>query len=152
MKVVVSMCTEVTFYIFILVDTDSDNGSFDTHYPTKFVDLEITEDLSVLISSDESNNIYSINLDDYFQDNPTNLCYKNKMSKTAAKSPLQGSSLQYSTEDEDLLLRNTKMSDIGYGNRFWKNELVEMRLETVQESSVNGGWFSLFFVILINNS
>lgn len=53
-------------------------------------------------------------------------------------SALLPGGLQYSSEDEDLLIRNTKMADIGYGDRFWKNELVDMRLQASHENCVTG--------------
>lgn len=95
----------------------------------------MTEDLSLVVSSDDSNNIYTVNLDDYFRDNPDHLNVKDKTART--KAVTRG--LPFSMEDEDQLVRNTRMADIACGDRFWKNELLEMRMEAANETSVTNG-------------
>lgn len=90
-----------------------------------FTHLEVADDLSFLVCADAASNVYVVNLDEYFEDFPSQLIPPVSF---AVGGPLIGSSkFQYELVDEDSVARNAEMSGVAYGDRVWKTELLAFR-------------------------
>ncbi|XP_048583501.1 spatacsin [Nematostella vectensis] len=106
---------------FHSIDKESPNEAQTNN--KQFLHLDITPNLTLLVASDNHNNLYTINLDDYFKHHPEHLHHKSHMNDSNKKRML----LKYETEDEDMLLRDARTSDVTYGDRVWKTEYVSIR-------------------------
>lgn len=90
-----------------------------------FTHLEVADDLSFLVCADAASNVYLVNLDEYFEDFPSQLIAPVSF---AVRGPSVGSlKFQYELGDEDSVARNAEMSGIAYGDRVWKTELLAFR-------------------------
>lgn len=101
-----------------------------------FVYLEVTDDLSFLVCGDGNSNIYMVNLDEYFKEFPSQwICPTYSKSRGPSFSSVK---FQYELEDEDSVARNAETSDIAYGDRVWKTEILAFRKGVKQACCENG--------------
>lgn len=95
-----------------------------------FTHLEVADDLSFVVCADATSNIYLVNLDEYFEESPSQLI-------VPVRSRVRGSSVgsvkfRYELNDEDSVARDLEMSGVAYGDRVWKTELLAFRRDVKQ--------------------
>lgn len=95
-----------------------------------FTHLEVADDLSFVVCADATSNIYLVNLDEYFEESPSQLI-------VPVCSRVRGSSVgsvkfRYELNDEDSVARDLEMSGVAYGDRVWKTELLAFRRDAKQ--------------------
>lgn len=95
-----------------------------------FTHLEVADDLSFVVCADAISNIYLVNLDEYFEDYPSQLI-------VPVHFRVRGSSVgsikfRYELGDEDSVARDVGMSGVAYGDRVWKTELLAFRRDAKQ--------------------
>ncbi|XP_078373747.1 spatacsin-like isoform X3 [Oculina patagonica] len=95
-----------------------------------FTHLEVADDLSFLVCADAASNVYLINLDEYFEDFPSQLLVP--VSFSVRGSSVGALKFQYELGDEDSVARDVEMSGITYGDRVWKTELLAFRRDAKQ--------------------
>ena len=96
-----------------------------------FSHLEVTEDLSLLISSDTSSNLYVVNMDEYFDRFPQHCNRGDQKKKLNCRRIVR---FEYDAEDEDAVTRNPQISSVVYGDRVWKTELWGLRKHAEQRA------------------
>ena len=104
-----------------------------------FTQLEVSDDLSFLLCADCDSNVYLVNLDEYFEDFPSQLIVS--ASSKGRTSSVGTVKFQYEAEDEDAVARGVHMSGITYGDRVWKTELLAFRRDASKQaclSSISG--------------
>lgn len=94
-----------------------------------FTHLEVSDDLSFLVCADGACNIYLVNLDDYFEDFPSQLV--NPVCSTRGSS-VGSLKFRYESGDEDSVARDVEMLGVAYGDRVWKTELLAFRRDAKQ--------------------
>ncbi|KAJ7365744.1 Spastic paraplegia 11 (autosomal recessive) [Desmophyllum pertusum] len=94
-----------------------------------FTHLEVSDDLSFLVCADGACNIYLVNLDEYFEDFPSQLV--NPVCSTRGSS-VGSLKFRYESGDEDSVARDVEMSGVAYGDRVWKTELLAFRRDAKQ--------------------
>ena len=95
-----------------------------------FTHLEVAEDLSFLVCADAASNIYLVNLDEYFEDFPSQLIVP--VSFGVGGTSVGSLQFQYELGDEDSVARNVEISGVAYGDRVWKTELLAFRKDAKQ--------------------
>lgn len=95
-----------------------------------FTHLEVADDLSFVVCADATSNVYLVNLDEYFEESPSQLI-------VPVRSRVRGSSVgsvkfRYELNDEDSVARDLEMSGVAYGDRVWKTELLAFRRDVKQ--------------------
>lgn len=90
-----------------------------------FTHLEVADDLSFLVCADIASNVYLVNLDEYFEDFPSQLIVP--VSFGVGGSSVGCLKFQYELGDEDSVARDVEMSGVTYGDRIWKTELLAFR-------------------------
>jgi len=90
-----------------------------------FTHLEVADDLSFVVCADATSNIYLVNLDEYFEDSPSQLIVP--LCSRVRGSSLGSVKFQYELNDEDSVARDSEMSGVTYGDRVWKTELLAFR-------------------------
>lgn len=95
-----------------------------------FTHLEVADDLSFLVCADAASNVYLVNLDEYFEDFPSQLLVP--VSFSVRGSSVGALKFQYELGDEDSVARDVEMSGITYGDRVWKTELLAFRRDAKQ--------------------
>lgn len=95
-----------------------------------FTHLEVADDLSFVVCADATSNIYLVNLDEYFEDSPSQLIVP---VFSRVRDSLVGSvKFRYELNDEDSVARDLEMSGVAYGDRVWKTELLAFRRDAKQ--------------------
>ena len=95
-----------------------------------FTHLEVADDLSFVVCTDSSCNIYLVNLDEYFEDSPSQLIVP--VCARVRDSLLGSVKFRYELNDEDSVARDLEMSGVAYGDRVWKTELLAFRRDAKQ--------------------
>lgn len=95
-----------------------------------FTHLEVADDLSFVVCADATSNIYLVNLDEYFEDSPSQLIVP--VFSRVRDSPAGSVKFQYELNDEDSVARDLEMSGVAYGDRVWKTELLTFRRDAKQ--------------------
>ena len=95
-----------------------------------FTHLEVADDLSFVVCADATSNIYLVNLDEYFEDSPSQLIV-DVCSRVRASS-VGSVKFRYELNDEDSVARDLEMSGVSYGDRVWKTELLAFRRDAKQ--------------------
>lgn len=95
-----------------------------------FTHLEVADDLSFVVCADATSNIYLVNLDEYFEDSPSQLIVP--VCSRVRDSPVGSVKFRYELNDEDSVARDLEMSGVAYGDRVWKTELLAFRRDAKQ--------------------
>lgn len=95
-----------------------------------FTHLEVADDLSFVVCADATSNIYLVNLDEYFEDSPSQLIVP--VCSRVRDSPVGSVKFRYELNDEDSVARDLEMSGVAYGDRVWKTELLTFRRDAKQ--------------------
>ena len=95
-----------------------------------FTHLEVTDDLSFVVCADATSNIYLVNLDEYFEDFPSQLIVP--VYSRVRISSVGSVKFRYELNDEDSVARDLEMSGVAYGDRVWKTELLAFRRDAKQ--------------------
>lgn len=95
-----------------------------------FTHLEVADDLSFIVCADATSNIYLVNLDEYFEDSPSQLIVP--VFSRVRDSPVGSVKFRYELNDEDSVARDLEMSGVAYGDRVWKTELLAFRRDAKQ--------------------
>ena len=95
-----------------------------------FTHLEVADDLSFVVCADATCNIYLVNLDEYFDDSPSQLIVS--VCTRGRDSSVGSVKFRYELNDEDSVARDLEMSGVAYGDRVWKTELLAFRRDAKQ--------------------
>ena len=95
-----------------------------------FTHLEVADDLSFVVCADATSNIYLVNLDEYFEESPSQLVDPVNIKVRGAS--VGGVKFRYELGDEDSVARDVEMSGVAYGDRVWKTELLAFRRDAKQ--------------------
>ena len=95
-----------------------------------FTHLEVADDLSFVVCADATCNIYLVNLDEYFEDSPSQLIVP--VCARVRDSSVGSVKFRYELNDEDSVARDLEMSGVSYGDRVWKTELLAFRRDAKQ--------------------
>ena len=95
-----------------------------------FTHLEVADDLSVVVCADVTSNIYLMNLDEYFEESPSQLIVPTRV--RVIGSSVGSVKFRYELGDEDSVARDVEMSGVAYGDRVWKTELLACRRDAKQ--------------------
>lgn len=105
-------------------------GSVTVDERPMFTHLEVADDLSFVVCADATSNIYLVNLDEYFEDSPSQLIVP--VCSRVRDSPVGSVKFRYELNDEDSVARDLEMSGVAYGDRVWKTELLAFRRDAKQ--------------------
>ncbi|XP_068741533.1 spatacsin-like isoform X2 [Montipora capricornis] len=119
-----------------------DSLAFSSEERPTFTRLEVSDDLAFLVCIDASSNLFVVNLDEYFEEFPSQLVASNH----SEDHPFGKVVFEYEPDDEDAVVRVTQMSGVTYGDRVWKTELLAFRRDASKQaclssfSDVNCAW------------
>ena len=98
-----------------------------------FTHLEVSDDLAFLVCIDASSNVFVVNLDEYFEEFPSQLVASNH----SEDHPFGKVVFEYEPDDEDAVVRVTQMSGVTYGDRVWKTELLAFRRDASKQACLS---------------
>ena len=92
-----------------------------------------------MICADTSNNLYIINMDQYFERHPQHLNHGPSGRPSTRRRKVW---FEYDAADEDAVARNPGASTLLYGDRVWKTELVGLKTDAYQGAFMKSGVFT----------